>query len=114
MCQGSPGNSRERWAWATGQPNSAFERRTPEAIQEKKKPHINVMENRLMAKAPKKTKKTKKTPKASERKYELVAINEKSGRATVVSSSPLTHKEATTMKSKFTVHKKVRLQLREI
>ncbi len=48
------------------------------------------------------------------RRYHLVAINGKTGRKERVSSSPLSHHEAVTMKSKFNPHRNVRIQLEEL
>lgn len=48
------------------------------------------------------------------RRYNLVAINEKTGKKTVISSSPMTHTEAVTVKNKMTDHPARRVQLEEI
>jgi len=47
------------------------------------------------------------------RRYDLVAINERTGREVVLTSSPLSQSEAVSMKSKFIPHRSVRIQLRE-
>ncbi len=54
------------------------------------------------------------TTQTKERTYRLVAINEKTAKKTILSTDPLTHHEAVTMKSKFNPHRDVRLQLEEI
>lgn len=48
-----------------------------------------------------------------ERRYHLIAVNEKTGKKTYVSDvkNPMTHSEAVIVKSKFTVHKCRRIEL---
>ena len=46
-----------------------------------------------------------------ERLYHLVAINERTGKRTRLTSYPMDHRHAVTMKSKFNPHKDVRIQL---
>lgn len=48
------------------------------------------------------------------REYNLIAVNEKTDKKTYLNSSPLTHAEAVTMKSKFNARPSVRIQLEEI
>jgi hypothetical protein len=47
-----------------------------------------------------------------ERLYHLVAINEKTGKIVVLTSYP-SHRHCMTMKSKFTPHRNVRIQVVE-
>lgn len=48
------------------------------------------------------------------RMYHLVAINNKTEVATVLTVHPVTHSEACTMKNKFSCHPARRIQLREV
>jgi hypothetical protein len=48
-----------------------------------------------------------------ERLYHLVAINEKTGKIVVLTSYPDSHRHCMTMKSKFTPHRNVRIQVVE-
>ena len=48
-----------------------------------------------------------------ERTYELISVSESTGKITLLSTGRLTHKEACTMKSKFTQHKHRRIEVRE-
>ncbi len=54
------------------------------------------------------------TAKKSARKYDLFSVNVKGGAETQMNSSPLTHSQAVTMKSKLTNHPHRRLELREV
>ena len=47
------------------------------------------------------------------RTYDVVAINEKTGRRELLNSSPMPHREAVAFKSKFSARKHVRIQLQE-
>lgn len=49
-----------------------------------------------------------------ERMYHIVTINEKRNRKVHVTRSPLTHKEACTMLTKFTPHPELRRMLEEV
>lgn len=49
-----------------------------------------------------------------DRMYNLVAINERTNKKVILTSSPCTHKECCTMKSKFTPRPGVRIQLEEV
>lgn len=53
----------------------------------------------------------KGTTKRRQRLYNLVAINERTGFKEYLTSSPVTHSEANTMRTKFNPHKDVRIQL---
>jgi hypothetical protein len=48
-----------------------------------------------------------------ERKYHIVAINERTGEKIFCTSYPMSHQECCTMKSKFSYHPVRRLQLEE-
>ena len=48
------------------------------------------------------------------RYYNLVAVSEKTGKETLLTSYPATHKEAVAMKNKFTSHPGRRIELREV
>lgn len=48
-----------------------------------------------------------------ERLYHLVAVNNKTDAATVLTSYPMTHAQCCTMKSKFTHHPARRIEMRE-
>lgn len=50
----------------------------------------------------------------NERMYHLVAINERTGKETRLTSYPMTHAECCTMKAKFTPHPLRRIQLKEV
>ena len=45
------------------------------------------------------------------RLYDLVAINERTGKQTRLNNEALTHSEACTLRSKFNIHKDVRILL---
>jgi len=45
--------------------------------------------------------------------YHLVAINEKTGNKVYLTNEPMTHKEACTVKGKFSYHPLRRIQLEE-
>lgn len=49
-----------------------------------------------------------------ERLFNLVAINERSGKKTVLTAYPDTHAACVTMKGKFIAHRDVRIQLEEV
>lgn len=49
-----------------------------------------------------------------ERKYNLVAINEKTGKQVLLTAYPMTHSECCTMKSKFSYHPARRIQLVQV
>lgn len=46
--------------------------------------------------------------------YDLIAINERTGRVEKLTAYPATHHEAVTMKNKFNPHRDVRIQLKQI
>jgi hypothetical protein len=50
---------------------------------------------------------------AGERLYHVFAVNEKTGRTVQCTGYPDTHQHAVTIKSRFTPHKDIRLELRE-
>jgi hypothetical protein len=50
----------------------------------------------------------------TERMYDVVIVNEKTGTVTVMTSSPVTHKEGCTILSKMTKYPFRRNQLREL
>ena len=50
----------------------------------------------------------------SERKYHLVAINERTGKKVYLTGYAMTHAECVVMKSKFSYHPARRIQLEEV
>jgi len=48
------------------------------------------------------------------RMYHVIAINEKTNKKTYLTSYPMIHHEACVIKSKFNLHKDVRIQLEEV
>lgn len=49
-----------------------------------------------------------------ERKYHLIAINERTGKKTYLTACAMTHAECCIMKSKFSYHPARRIQLEEV